>query len=130
MNYSSPANLGVLACPGGEVFADEVISFFKKGYRRNFENSAAELAKRYGLDVNYVSHRVNFINDAITPSPHLSGNIEKFRVPRFKIPARFTLFANGEIKAEILESIRGKDVYIFQDVENRYPVSFYRRGRE
>jgi ribose-phosphate pyrophosphokinase len=29
------------------------------------------------------------------------------------------------MKSEIEESIRGKDVYIFQDVENHYPVSFY-----
>ncbi|MDR1862727.1 MAG: ribose-phosphate diphosphokinase [Treponema sp.] len=124
MNYSSPANLGVLACPGGEVFAEEVITHLKKGYRRIFENTTTELAKRYSLDVKYVSHRVNFINDAIAPAPHLPGNIEKFRSPRFKIPARFTCFANGEIKAEILESVRGKDIYIFQDVENHYPVNF------
>jgi ribose-phosphate pyrophosphokinase len=124
VNYSSPANLGVLACPGGEVFADEVITHLKRRYRRNFDANAAELAKRYNLDVNYVSHRINFINDAITPAPHLPGSIEKFRPPKFKVPARFTCFANGEIKAEILESIRGKDIYIFQDVENHYPVSF------
>jgi ribose-phosphate pyrophosphokinase len=124
MNYSSPANLGVLACPGGEVFADEVITHLKKGYRRNFENKAADLAKRYNLEVTYVSHRINFINDAITPAPYLPGSIEKFRPPKFKVPARFTCFANGEIKAEILESIRGKDIYIFQDIENHYPVNF------
>jgi ribose-phosphate pyrophosphokinase len=34
------------------------------------------------------------------------------------------MFANGEVKAEIMESIRGKDVFIFQDVENRFPVRF------
>jgi len=44
MNYSNPSNLGVLACPGGEVFADEVISHLKKGYRRSFDNLIAELA--------------------------------------------------------------------------------------
>jgi ribose-phosphate pyrophosphokinase len=124
MNYSNPANLAVLACPGGEVFADEVVVHLKKGYRRIFENMTAEMAKRYGLELNYVSHRINFINDAISPSPHPPGNIEKFRTPRFKIPARFTFFPNGEIKAEILESIRGKDIYIVQDVENHYPVNF------
>jgi ribose-phosphate pyrophosphokinase len=43
-------------------------------------------------------------------------------VPHVKVPARFSRFANGEIKAEILRSIRGKDVYIVQDVENHYPV--------
>ena len=30
MNPYNPANLAVLACPGGEVFADEVIDHLKK----------------------------------------------------------------------------------------------------
>ncbi|MDR1618091.1 MAG: ribose-phosphate diphosphokinase, partial [Treponema sp.] len=124
MNYSNPANLGVLACPGGEVFTGEVIAHLKRGYRRGFERSAAALSKRYGLDFSYVVHRINFINDAISSPPHLPGDIEKFRTPRFRVPARFTIFANGEVKAEIEESIRGKDIYIIQDVENRYPVTF------
>jgi ribose-phosphate pyrophosphokinase len=124
MNYSNPANLGVIACPGGEVFANEVIVHLKKGYRHSFERMAAEMSKRYSLDINYVNHRINFINDAVSPPPHLQGNIEKFRIPRFKIPSRFTCFPNGEVKAEILESIRGKDIYIVQDMENHYPVNF------
>jgi ribose-phosphate pyrophosphokinase len=124
MNYSNPANLGVLACPGGEVFTGEVIAHLKRGYRHGFEKNAAALSKRYGLDFGYVVHRINFINDAISSPPHLSGDIEQFRTPRFRVPARFTIFANGEVKAEIEESIRGKDIYIIQDVENRYPVAF------
>ena len=122
MNQSNPANLAVLACPGGEVFADEVIVHLKRGYRHQFEKNASELAKRYGMDTDEVVHRINFINDATSPFPH--GDTEKLQVPRFKIPARFTLFPNGELKAEILESIREKDIYIVQDVENHYPVSF------
>jgi hypothetical protein len=35
--------------------------------------------------------------------------------PRFKTPVRFALFPPGAIKAEILESIRGKDLSIVQD---------------
>jgi ribose-phosphate pyrophosphokinase len=124
MNYSNPANLAVLACPGGEVFADEVITHLKRGYRRNFEGLAAELAKRYNMDAGEMNRQINFINDIIYQGSRLSGNVERFRTPNFKIPARFTVFPNGEIKAEILESIRGKDIYIVQDVENHYPLSF------
>jgi hypothetical protein len=124
MNYSNPANLAIIACPGGEVFADEVISHLKKGYKRNIEKMAAELSKRYGMDPDTVIKRINFINEIINPSPHLHGSMEKFKAPHFKTPVKFTCFANGEVKAEILESIRGRDVYIFQDVENHYPVSF------
>ncbi|MDR1420104.1 MAG: ribose-phosphate diphosphokinase [Treponema sp.] len=124
MNYSNPANLGIIACPGGGVFAGEVVGHLKKGYRRSFERMAADMAGRYKLDIQYVIHRINFINDAVSPPPHLPGDIEHFRTPRFTISTRFTIFPNGEVKAEILESIRGKDIFIIQDVENHYPVQF------
>ncbi|MDR2534899.1 MAG: ribose-phosphate diphosphokinase [Treponema sp.] len=123
MNYSSPANLAVLACPGGEVFADEVIAHLKKVYRHNFDDMVEELAKQYAMDPTTVAQQINFIYDVSAPA-HRTGKADDFCCPQFKVPARFSLFANGEIKAEILESIRGKDIYIVQDVENHYPVSF------
>ena len=124
MNYSNPANLGVIACPGGEVFADEVIVCLKKVFRRSFDNTTADLAKRYGLDGQTAIRQVNFIGDALSQARQPSDNTGKYRSPHFKVPTKFTIFANGEIKAEILESVRGKDIYIVQDVENRYPVKF------
>ena len=125
MNYSNPANLAVIACPGGEVFADEVISHLKKRYYRNLEKAAADLARRYNLSAEYVIQQINFINEITFTHSNWHSDKNKYSVPRFKVPAKFTIFANGEIKAEIQESIRGKDVYIFQDVENRYPVNFF-----
>ena len=124
MNYFYPAKLGVLACPGGEKFADEVITHLKKGYIHTCNRQAKELAKRYNMELTQVIRQVNFINDAVSKAPNHSDNIETFKTPRFKIPAKFTLFPNGEVKAEILDSIRGKDIYIVQDVENHHPVSF------
>ncbi|MDR2109990.1 MAG: ribose-phosphate diphosphokinase [Spirochaetaceae bacterium] len=124
MNYAKPLNLAVLACPGGEVFADEVILHLKRWYRRKFDNTVSELAKRYNLDADTVIQRINFIGDAVSLGPFTSDTALKYHTPRFKIPARFTMFPNGEIKAEILESIRGKDIYIVQDAENHYPVCF------
>jgi ribose-phosphate pyrophosphokinase len=124
MNYSSPVNLAILACPGGEVFADEVIFHLRKCYQRKFNNTAANLAEKYKLDAGEVIRRIDFINDAAGLGASAPEAALCSHIPRFKIPGRFTLFPNGEIKAEILESIRGKDVYIVQDVENHYPVSF------
>ena len=141
MTQTNPVNLAILSCPGGEVFADEVIEHLKKGYRRLFGNMKAELAKRYGLEPQAVTKQLSFIHDVISSvhyyhgfngqhdhherssSEQCNGNWN-FRNPRLKVQADFTMFPNGEIKAEILESIRGKDVYIVQDVENHYPVSF------
>ena len=124
MNYSNPANLAVLACPGGEVFADEVIAHLKKVYRRSFNNVIAELAKRYNMEDEAAAKQVHFVNDALSPPHRFPGNPGQYRNPHFKVSATFTLFPNGEVKAEILESVRGKDLYIVQDVENHYPVSF------
>ncbi|MDR2480187.1 MAG: ribose-phosphate diphosphokinase [Treponema sp.] len=122
MKYSNPANLAVIACPGGEIFADEVIIHLKRLYRRNIERTTAELAKRCNLSTGEVVQQINFINEIVSSGPPVSR--EKCPVPRFRIPVNFTLFPNGEVKAEIQESIRGKDVYIFQDMENHYPVRF------
>jgi ribose-phosphate pyrophosphokinase len=76
------------------------------------------------MDKETVIRQINFANDVVVANNNSSGDIQKFRTPPFKIPARFTYFPNGEIKAEILESIRGKDIYIFQDVENHHPLPF------
>ena len=126
MKYSNPANLAIIACPGGEIFADEVIAHLKKKYRRNMERMAAEVARRYHLSADTAAQQINLINEIVfsRSSNNHSGDDDKFAVPHFKVPVKFTLFANNEIKAEIEESIRGKDIYIFQDVENRYPVNF------
>ncbi len=124
MNYSEPSKLAVLACPGGERFADEVIAHLKRLYRRRFDHKAATLAKRYAMDKEAVIRKINFENDVIDAATCIPGDVTKFRSPAFKIPARFTYFPNGEIKTEILESIRGRDVYIFQDVENHQPIAF------
>jgi len=124
MNKTNPANLAVLACPGGEVFAEEVIADLKEGYRLRFESVVGDLARLYDMDLNSAIRRINFINDVLSPAHSLPGDIDKYRSPDFRVQANFTLFPNGEIKAEIMESIRGKDIYVFQDVENHYPVSF------
>jgi ribose-phosphate pyrophosphokinase len=122
LKYSNPANLAVIACPGGEVFADEVIAHLKKLYRHSMERLAADFARRYKQNADKVIEQINFINEIVSPGSMGYSEKNKFHIPRFKTPVRFTCFPNGEIKAEILESVRGKDVYIFQDVENHCPL--------
>jgi ribose-phosphate pyrophosphokinase len=124
LKYTNPANLAVIACPGGEMFADEVIVHLKKLYRHNNERVAVELAKRYGRNTDKVIEEINFINEIVSGVLHVHSVKDKYHIPKFKIPVKFVCFANGEVKAEIQESIRGKDAFIFQDVENHYPVTF------
>jgi ribose-phosphate pyrophosphokinase len=124
MNYFNPANLAIIACPGGEVFADEVITHLRKSYYHKLQKTVAHLALRYRLEESEVIRKVNFINNVIAPASFVPENPERIHTPRFKASALFSIFPNGEIKSEIMESIRGKDVYIVQDVENHYPVRF------
>ena len=124
MNQTNPANLAVIACPGGEVFANEVIQHLNRGYRRRFGKMIAELAEQYNIDKREATRHFNFISDIISPLQKLNGNPDHYRSPNFRVSTKFTFFPNGEIKTEILESIRGKDIYIMQDIENHYPVNF------
>ena len=118
MTYSEPTELAILACPGGENFADETIKHLNHIYSRRFRQKSDVLAKRYEMERINLVKDINFYNDLVTSDICIKGDVTKFRAPDFKVKARFTWFMNGEFKTEILDCIRGKDVFIFQDVEN------------
>jgi len=118
MTYSEPTDLAILACPGGEKFAEETVKHLNHIYSRRFRQKSDVLAKRYEIDRINLVKDVNFYNDLRTSDICIRGDVTKFRAPDFKVKARFTWFMNGEFKTEILDCIRGKDVFIFQDVEN------------
>lgn len=118
MTYSEPTELAVLACPGGEKFADETIKHLNHIYSRRFRQKSDVLAKRYERERLSLVKDVNFYNDLLTSDICIRGDVTKFRAPDFKVNARYTWFMNGEFKTEILDCIRGKDVFIFQDAEN------------
>ena len=118
MPYSEPTSLAIVACPGGEAFADEVITHLKHMYKHRFTLKNDVISKRYELTKEDLVNRINLHNDLQTSDMCIRGSTDKYRPPVFKVNARFTYFANGEFKTELLETIRGKDVFIFQDVEN------------
>jgi len=122
MKYFNPANLAIIACPGGEVFADEVIDHLRNKYRHSRSKTEEELSKRYNITVEQAALHLDLMNKIVVRGTESQSGTEVNR--NFKVPVKFTVFPNGEVKSEIEESIRGKDVYIFQDVENRYPVKF------
>ncbi len=124
MSYSDPSKLGILACPGGEAFADQVIRRLAGIYKRRFDRKTAALASRYQISQELVTRKINFAQDANSSLSYIPGNVSQYRPPRLKINTKHTFFANGEVKTEILESVRGKDLYIFQDIENHQPISF------
>lgn len=122
MPYSEPTNLGVIACPGGAAFADEVTKHLRHMYKHRFSLKSDALTKRYDLDKDKLIREINFRNDVFTSDLFIRGDIDKYRAPKFTIKTQFTWFANGEVKAELIDTVRGKDIYIFQDVENHTPI--------
>ncbi|MFP4363455.1 MAG: ribose-phosphate diphosphokinase [Spirochaetia bacterium] len=119
MSFSKPASLGVIACPGAEHFTNEVIGHLKRIYLRIFDKKAERLSHRYSLEKSEIIRRINLASDMRTSgSPPNAGTVDAYRPPDFKIPAAYTCFANGEVKAEIQRSVRGMNLYIVQDVEN------------
>ena len=106
MPYSEPTNLGVIACPGGAAFADEVITHLRHMYKHRFTLKNDVISKRYTLDKDKLIKDINFRNDMVTSDLVVRGAIDKYRAPDFKINTAFTWFANGEIKAELMDSVR------------------------
>ncbi len=124
MSFSKQTTLGIIACPGGDKFANSIIAHLKTIYSRRFESKASGISKLYGIDNEEVVKQLNLSNDLNSHRVKTLGDGNAYRVPSFKIPCKFTKFANGEFKTEILKSVRGKDIFIVQDVENRGELSF------
>jgi ribose-phosphate pyrophosphokinase len=124
MGFSKPTTLGVVACPGGDKFSNEIISHLKTIYYRRFDKKAAYISKQYDIPREDVTKWLNREDDMHSHRVSPVGSSDTYRHPSFKIPTKFTRFANGEVKAEILHSVRGMDLYIVQDVENRGVLRF------
>ncbi|HZK20571.1 MAG TPA: ribose-phosphate diphosphokinase [Treponemataceae bacterium] len=118
MPYTEPTNLAVVACPGGEAFADEVIIHLKRMYKHRYNLKRDVISKRYGISREEYIRNLNMHNDTVSSSICSKGPVNTYRTPTFKVAADFTYFMNGEFKTQIKDCIRGKDVYIFQDAEN------------
>ncbi|MFQ3619576.1 MAG: ribose-phosphate diphosphokinase [Spirochaetales bacterium] len=116
--------LGIIACPGGEAFTDAIIKHLRQIYKKRFERKASILAQKYERTKEEISRDINYDEDLQSLKGVKKGDVETCRLPAFKVPAAYTRFPNGEFKVEILSSIRGKDLYIVQDVENHLPLQF------
>ena len=123
MNYLESNNLAIIACPGGEEFANLTIKNLKHIYARKLYQQSEKLAKRYNTSAEDMIQKFNFYSDLFAGRMSVNKDTNKIHVPKFKVDARFTYFMNGEFKTELLETVRGKDVYIFQDVENKQEIT-------
>ncbi|MEM5948212.1 ribose-phosphate diphosphokinase [Spirochaetia bacterium 38H-sp] len=124
MTVHDPSSLGIVACPGGERFSREIIGHLRQIYRKQFEKRVSKIVDKYDIAREDAIKESHLFSDLMHPV--ISGGKESlaYEPPNFHIPANFTRFANGEVKTELLASVRDKEVYIIQDVENRYPQKF------
>lgn len=121
-----PDQIGILACPGGAVFAGRVARELETISRKKVRRKLEVLSQKYGLAREEILRRVNLTEDLRPTTLDLTMPAEQLRPSHLRIPVRFTRFANGEFKTEIQTSIRNVDVYVVQDVENHYPLAMNR----
>ena len=124
MPDASQSEIGILPCPGGMEFAHAVYSHLQTITTEKMEERARTLARVYGLPKAETIRQINLAADVQLSSGDLDEPVDKHRSPNSLVPAKFTRFPNGEFKTEILTSVRNTDIYIVQDVANRYPLQF------
>ncbi|MDY3940233.1 MAG: ribose-phosphate diphosphokinase [Spirochaetia bacterium] len=128
MGIQISSKLGIISCPGGEDFARSVTDHLTRLFKRDLERKTNDLAKKYGLPREEIVRKFNLNSEFEVRQRVSKGSPDEYVIPRFHIPVEFTRFANGEFKATIESCVRGMDLYIFQDVENHYPIFFPNSG--
>ncbi|KGM43069.1 Ribose-phosphate pyrophosphokinase [Olavius algarvensis spirochete endosymbiont] len=122
MSSAKPTSLGIIACPGGENFANQIVSHLNGISQYSLDKKVRYIARQYGMGPEEVQRHLNLVDDLLSYRVKTVGPADSHRSPSYKIPCEFTRFANGEIKAEILRSVRGLDIYLVQDVANSTSV--------
>jgi ribose-phosphate pyrophosphokinase len=122
MVYSNPDQIGIIACPGGETFAQKLIADLETISQKKFQAKVKCLSAKYRMPAEEVIRRMNLSLDLRQTNADPRNPSEHYHPASFKVPVRFTRFANGEFKTEILSTVRNIDMFIIQDVENHTPL--------
>jgi ribose-phosphate pyrophosphokinase len=125
MIHCSEREIGVIACPGGAHFANEIILHLRQITAKRFKSRISNISERYGRPKDEIIKTINLHQDITHTNMAINRAISTHRMPKYQIEANFYRFANGEFKTEMLSSMRGRDVYIVQDISNHEPLSFY-----
>ena len=127
MIFSNPDQIGIIACPGAELFSAKLVADLEAISHKKFLGKVHCLSEKYGLPSDEVVRQMNLSLDLRSTGVDSHSSPNHFRSASFQIPVRFTRFANGEFKAEIMSTVRNVDVYILQDVENHVPLCIPRK---
>jgi len=118
------AQIGILPCPGGMAFAQKVLANLENISREKLEERVKILSKSYQLPRAEIIRQMNLAADILPTAGYMDEPIDQQRSNIVLVPAKYTRFPNGEFKTEILMSVRNTEIYIVQDVSNRYPLQF------
>ncbi len=118
------SQIGILPCPGGMAFAQKILGHLETITREKLEERARILSKSYKLPRAEIIRQINLAADILPTAGDLDEPIDRQRSNTWLIPAKYTRFPNGEFKTEILSSVRNTEIYVVQDVSNRYPLQF------
>ena len=122
MSIVKPHKLGIITGPGSEYLSGKIVKHLRGLYTERYEKLSKNLSYRYGLSEEEILRQVTFIDDIGNKKIPAGKCPTEFICPKFDIPVKFTRFLNGEVKAEILEPVRGIRIYIIYDVTNDVPM--------
>jgi len=112
MSATKPVKLGVISCPGTEKVTTEVTRHLKKQYTKKYSRLATHIARKYEMPVEDVWRMMYLNEDLHSVRLNQNSNFTKYQPPEFRLPVKFTRFANGEFKAEINSSVKGMNILI------------------
>lgn len=117
-------SIGVIACPGSGEFTKEVVEHLHNYLSQDIEDNLQALSFNKKLSRQEIQNKLSLISEMTQEvyEPYSNPHYNLMQKGNFFINTKFIKFANGEFKAEILSSIRGKDIYVFQDAFNGYPL--------
>ncbi len=124
----SQAQIGVLPCPGGMAFAEKIYAHLEAVTKEKSEERMRSVGQSYGLSRSEIIRQMNLESDLLPSSVDFDEPVDQYRTSNYLVPARYTRVPNGEFKTEILASVRNTDIYVVQDVSNRYPLAFENAG--
>ncbi|MGN0906905.1 MAG: ribose-phosphate diphosphokinase [Bullifex sp.] len=122
MSIIKPHKLGVIAGPGTEYFAGKVVKHLRRLYIDRYEKVSKALSRRHDISEEQLLRAVTLMDDLDSKKIPTGKLPSSFYCPDFTINVKYTRFANGEEKAELIDPVRGLNVYIIYDVSNPAPI--------
>jgi ribose-phosphate pyrophosphokinase len=122
MSIIKPHKLGVIAGPGSEYFTSKVVKHLRHLYKERYEKLSKALARRHNMTEEEILQYVTLVDDMNSKKIPNRKCPTQFQCEDFTIKAKYTHFANGEEKAEILNPVRGLRVFFVYDISNMEPI--------